>query len=136
MIENIVDSSDKLLHIVCRPNNEDRVDIVNPLEFIQVSYMNQSKDQYFKPHWHLERNVQYGFTITQETWIVIRGSVEVSYFDEDNTLIKRTVLNAGDCTITLRGGHSYKSLENDTLVYEIKNGPYVGRDKDKEYFQE
>jgi len=136
MIENIVDESNNVLHMVYRPDTETRTDIVDPSQFIQVAYMIQSEGQHFKPHQHFERNVIYESVITQETWIVIKGRVEASYFDRHNTLITRTVLNPGDCTITLGGGHSYKSLEDNTLVYEIKNGPYVGRDNDKEYFTE
>jgi len=136
MIEKIVDESNDLLHMVYRPDIETRTDIVDPSQFIQVAYMIQSEGQYFKPHRHIERNVPYESVITQETWIVIKGRVEASYFDRFNSLITCTVLNPGDCTITLGGGHSYKSLDDNTLVYEIKNGPYVGRDNDKEYFSE
>ena len=41
------------------------------------------------------------------------------------------ILNVGDCSITLEGGHTYTILENDTLIYEYKTGPYKGQENDK-----
>ena len=48
-------------------------------------------------------------------------------------IIKETILLPGECTITYRGGHNYVSLEENTLVYEMKTGPYEGIDKDKKF---
>ena len=33
--------------------------------------------------------------------------------------------------MTFRGGHNYLCLEDDSLVYEYKTGPYYGQKKDK-----
>ena len=33
--------------------------------------------------------------------------------------------------MTFEGGHNYEILEENTLVYEFKTGPYEGIDKDK-----
>lgn len=137
MIEYIKSSGGKVLHLVHRATNESiRSDIVDPGEFIQVAYMRPQSGQTFKPHYHLRREPSYDTIVTQETWIIISGSIEVSYYDENNTLLCRRVLNPFDCTITLGGGHSYKCLQENTVVYEVKNGPYVGRETDKEYFTE
>jgi hypothetical protein len=35
--------------------------------------------------------------------------------------------------ITLEGAHTYTILENDTLVYEYKTGPYEGQELDKQF---
>jgi cupin fold WbuC family metalloprotein len=137
MIEYIKDLDGNILHIVHRANNDSiRDDIVNPSEFIQVAYMRPESGQSFQPHYHLKRTSSNDTVITQETWIIISGSIEAFYYDESNSLLCRRVLNKSDCTITLGGGHSYKCLEEETVVYEIKNGPYVGRENDKEYFTE
>lgn len=136
MIEYITDFNGNTLHIVYKPDDDinDRVDIVEPDEFIQVSYMNPRDGKEFKPHYHLIRTFPYDSVITQETWIVMNGCIEASYYDCDNVLICRRLLYKGDCTITIAGAHSYKSMRDDTFVYEIKNGPYIGCDNDKEYF--
>jgi len=39
----------------------------------------------------------------------------------------------GDCSITFCGGHNYMCLEDDTLIYEAKTGPYLGVEKDKTF---
>lgn len=137
MIEYIKDTNDKTLHIVYRGNSDsNRTDILSPNEYIQVAHMRPEPGHYFNPHYHLRRDCSYDTVITQETWIIISGSIKASYYDESNSLLCRHILSAGDCTITLGGGHSYKCLEEGTTVYEIKNGPYVGRENDKEYFTE
>ena len=67
--------------------------------------------------------------------MVIQGSVKVDYYDLDDSLLESVILNEGDCTITLRGGHNYTSLDENTLVYEFKTGPYLGLDFDKEFLK-
>ena len=51
--------------------------------------------------------------------------------DLDNTILTEIVLNQGDASFTLEGGHTYTILEDDTLVYEYKTGPYEGVENDK-----
>ena len=63
--------------------------------------------------------------------MVIKGSVKCFFYDLDDKLIQTEILNAGDCSITLSGGHNYEILEEETVVYEYKTGPYEGQIKDK-----
>ena len=35
--------------------------------------------------------------------------------------------------MTFQGGHTYEILEEDTIVYEYKTGPYKGQANDKEF---
>jgi len=46
------------------------------------------------------------------------------------------VLKAGDASFTLGGGHNYLILEDDTIVYEYKTGPYEGQKNDKVFLEE
>ena len=46
-------------------------------------------------------------------------------------IIAEPVLEPGDASFTLEGGHTYTILEDDTLVYEYKTGPYEGQELDK-----
>ena len=50
----------------------------------------------------------------------------------DDNIISEEILNKGDCSVTLYGGHNYEILEDNTLVYEFKTGPYLGVDLDKQ----
>ena len=52
-------------------------------------------------------------------------------YDLDDKIIHEQILNPGDITMTFRGGHNYIALEEDTIVYEYKTGPYKGQENDK-----
>jgi cupin fold WbuC family metalloprotein len=127
----------KLLHIIVRKEDiaHGRKDIVSEEHFIQCSILNMEKNKTFKPHKHIwkerTRNV-----IAQESWIVIQGSVQCILYDLDNTVISSPILKVGDASFTLEGGHNYLILEDDTLVYEYKTGPYEGQMLDKTFINE
>ena len=54
-----------------------------------------------------------------------------SIYDIDDTLLCEHIVKAGDITITLEGGHGYEIMEDNTMVYEFKTGPYEGQSLDK-----
>ena len=54
-------------------------------------------------------------------------------YDLDDTIIHEPILNPGDISMTFRGGHNYVALEEDTIVYEYKTGPYKGQENDKTF---
>jgi len=93
------------------------------------------KGKTFKPHKHIFKEGE-SEVIAQESWVVIKGSVKVILYDLDDTIIKKVILHPGDCSITLKGGHNYEILEDDTVVYEYKTGPYKGQSLDKEFINE
>ena len=127
---------DKLLHMVVRKEEikSGRMDIVSEENFIQCSMLNMEKGKTFKPHKHIwkerTRNV-----IAQESWIVIQGSVKCIFYDLDDTIIAEPILYPGDSSFTLEGGHNYLIMEDNTLVYEYKTGPYEGQAMDKTFLQ-
>ena len=92
-----------------------------------------SEGQTFRPHKHIR--IDRKTTITQESWVIINGSVKTILYDLDDTIIAEEILNIGDISITFRGGHNYIILENDTLVYEYKTGPYMGQKLDKTFIE-
>lgn len=125
---------EKLLHIVVRKEDitPGRQDIVSEEHFIQCSILNMEQGKTFKPHKHIwkerTRNV-----IAQESWIVIQGRVQCFFYDLDDTIIETVILEQGDASFTLEGGHNYLIIEDDTLVYEYKTGPYEGQALDKTF---
>ena len=125
---------DKLLHIVVRKEDliPGRVEVVPENNFIQCALLNMEKDKTFKPHKHIwkerTRNV-----IAQESWIVVQGKVKCTFYDLDNEILVEPILGPGDASFTLEGGHTYTILEDDTLVYEYKTGPYEGQKLDKTF---
>ena len=122
----------KLLHVVVRKEDltPGRVEVVPEDNFIQCALLNIEKGKTFKPHRHIfkerTRNV-----IAQESWIVVQGSVKCTFYDLDNSVLVEPILNPGDASFTLEGGHTYTILEDNTLVYEYKTGPYEGQALDK-----
>jgi hypothetical protein len=125
---------EKLLHIITRKEDitPGRIDIVPEENFIQCSILNLEKDKTFKPHTHIwkERTKN---VIAQESWIVVQGSVKCILYDIDDTIIYEPILYPGDASFTLEGGHNYLILEDNTLVYEYKTGPYEGQTFDKTF---
>jgi hypothetical protein len=125
---------DKLLHLVYRKADmmvPGREDILTEEHFIQCAKLNyQEKGPTSKPHKHIwkERTRD---VIAQESWVVIQGSVKCIFYDIDNSILTTEILNVGDASFTLEGGHNYEILEDNTLVYEYKTGPYEGQEFDK-----
>jgi cupin fold WbuC family metalloprotein len=135
-MENIYSKVDpnKLLHVIVRKEDliKGRIEVVPENNFIQCALLNMDEGKTFKPHRHIwkerTRNV-----IAQESWIVIAGSVKCTFYDIDDQIIAEPVLQPGDASFTLEGGHTYTILENDTLVYEYKTGPYEGQSLDQKF---
>ena len=64
---------------------------------------------------------------------IIKGKVKCIFYDVDDTIISEPILYEGDISFTFGGGHNYLILEDDTIVYEYKTGPYYGQKIDKTF---
>ena len=107
-----------------------REDLTDKNKFLQVSLLNLKKDMNFSPHVHL-RHVKKTY-ISSEAWIVISGKLRVIFYDLDKSKVYEDVLKRGDISILFEGGHVFKPLTKNTIIFEIKNGPYLGPIKEKE----
>ena len=124
----------KLLHIINRIEEiNNRTEVVPEDNFIQCATLKMEKGKTFKPHKHITKERTHKEQIAQESWVVIKGSVKCIFYDIDDTIIATPILNAGDASFTLYGGHTYEILEDDTVVYEYKTGPYEGQSLDKTF---
>lgn len=127
----------RLLHLIFRFNqgNIDKLvrnEVTPSSTFLQAMCFEIPKDMYFKAHKH---NLQERQTAqTHEAFFIFRGAIELSIFDIDNALLEKTILREGDCSVIIDGAHSFKALE-PTVLYEFKNGPYYGPEKDKTYIE-
>ena len=126
----------KLLHVVVRKEDlkPGRKDIISEEHFIQCSHLNMEKGKTFRPHRHIWKN-RIRDVIAQESWVVIQGKVQCIFYDLDNTILVKPILEPGDASFTLEGGHTYEILEDNTLVYEYKTGPYEGQELDKVFLK-
>jgi mannose-6-phosphate isomerase-like protein (cupin superfamily) len=85
-----------------------------------------------KPHIHkiLERNTQH----TSEFFFIYEGSVTVTFYNKNEEVIAKEILKAGMGFTQFFGGHGFVFAPN-TKYIEIKQGPYIGSDDDKYFFE-
>lgn len=123
----------QILHIINRKREiqPGRVDLVDPNEYIQCAAMRHGKGMTFKPHRHKMQPIETVSRYPQESWVVISGTVKVTLYDLDDSVLHEDVLEPGDVSITLAGGHNYLFMAEDSIVYEFKTGPYLGQQADK-----
>ena len=109
--------------------NTSRADLSPDEEYLQCATKTLTKGMKFKPHKHnrLVRKTDR----TQEAWVFLSGKVRAKFYDLDDSLILDTELGAGDCVIVFRAGHGFEVLEDNTVIYEFKTGPYFGVELDK-----
>jgi len=70
---------------------------------------------------------------TSEVLIVVKGQVVATIFSEfSESMICKRILKEGDVVILFNGGHGFSSQE-DSILFEVKNGPY-SQAVDKVYF--
>lgn len=123
----------KLLHIVLGTSeNKGRAQLVDSDQFLQIATLELKSGEDFSAHKHLWKDLPSNKSIAQESWVIIKGSVEVTFYDLDNSQLEKHILNAGDLSVTLYGGHSYRVIK-DTVAIEFKSGPYLGQTLDKVY---
>lgn len=96
----------------------------------QMGMIVYAKGEMIVPHVHLPvtRTVEG----TTECVLVRSGHCEIDLFDRHKTYITTRTLNEGDIILLLGGGHGFRMME-DTVLFEVKQGPYVGN-ADKERF--
>ena len=128
----------KLLHLINRFDEIDgRTDIAPEEQFIQAATIKFPQGgKKFRTHQHIWKPAPREQVIAQESWIVVQGSVRVFMYDTDQLFLQDEVIKKGDCSMTFEGGHTYEILEDDTIVYEYKTGPYMGVENDKIFYDQ
>jgi mannose-6-phosphate isomerase-like protein (cupin superfamily) len=69
---------------------------------------------------------------TSEVLVVQRGRCEIDIYNDNRELVATRELRLGDIMLMVGGGHGFRMLE-ETVLLEIKQGPYTGEDE-KERF--
>jgi len=127
----------KLLHVINRISDiKERTILIPDDNFIQCATLKMKKGKTFEPHKHITKDRHHPEQIAQESWVIIKGKVKCIFYDLDDTIISTPILEAGDASFTLYGGHTYEILEDDTIVYEYKTGPYEGIELDKVFIHD
>ena len=97
----------------------------------QLGYLPHKKGNVIVPHKHKinKREILY----TQEVLFIKKGRIKVNFYDNNHSYITSEELSTGDVILLCAGGHGFEILE-DTIMIEVKQGPYVGVE-DKERFE-
>ena len=80
---------------------------------------------------HIHNIVERKINRTNEVLYVINGAVEAQIYDLNGQPVQSFIVNQGEILILLECGHGYKILEENTVVLEVKNGPYPGAEVDR-----
>ena len=75
---------------------------------------------------HTHRSVIRQVVGTSEVLVVQKGRMIVDiYADDDQSFLCSREVGSGDVVVLLSAGHGFRLLE-DTVLLEVKQGPYVG----------
>lgn len=78
---------------------------------------------YVRPHWHLNPP-------KSESFVVLKGSIGFVVFEDDGAVKKENCIvvdsKKGIYAVNIRPGvyHTFFALEEETVVFEVKPGPY------------
>jgi uncharacterized protein with PhoU and TrkA domain len=130
-VEQIANGSKVLAYIIRSEINPDKTTFLTPSDLKQqVGFIVYPAGGVIKRHVHrpLERHL----IGTSEVLIVRRGRCEIDIYDDERKLVASRQLRPGDIMLMVGGGHGFRMLE-DTVLLEVKQGPYTGIDE-KEHF--
>ncbi len=102
--------------------------ITSDEEFIQVGTWNYKKGKVLDAHYHntFERSANK----TQEMVLVLSGKIICNLYTETGEFISTHEIDKNNIIIQFNGVHEYEIIE-DSKVIEVKNGPYLGPEKDR-----
>jgi mannose-6-phosphate isomerase-like protein (cupin superfamily) len=126
-------SNGELISIILRSNfHKDEITFFTPDTLSQqLGYLPHKKGDIIQAHRHIynKREVHY----TQEVLFVKKGRVKVNLYDSRKKYVGSEIIQDGDFILLCGGAHGFEFLE-DSILIEIKQGPYTG-EQDKERFQ-
>lgn len=132
-IEHVYADEKLIAIIVSGEHNPESTEFVTTSDqTMQVGFIKYPKGGFIQPHRHrlLERHI----VGTGEVLLVRSGKLVLSLFDDQRQPVAQRTLEQGDLIVLISGGHGFRMLE-DTVLLEVKQGPYTGLDE-KERFQD
>lgn len=102
--------------------------------FIQAGCWQYDSGKKLRAHKH--KDYERSTMRTQELTYVKSGKMKVTIYTEEAEFLFDFELVKGDFAIMVHGGHGYEILEDKTQVLEVKNGPFISVEKDKDIFHE
>ncbi len=81
---------------------------------------------------HIHRPTERQTTGTSEVLIVKKGRCLIDIYSDEQELVVTHELCSGDVILMVEGGHGFRMLE-DTVLLEVKQGPYTGINEKKRF---
>jgi len=127
-----VKSGNDFYAIIVSPDDfSDGINFVSAEEWpFQLGLLMHGSGHSIAPHRHVAQPNRI-VPQTQEFLLVVSGTMEVDFFDADGRCFRTERLTGGEGLLHIQGGHGFRFLEK-TRVIELKQGPYLGREKEKE----
>lgn len=102
----------------------DKTTFFTPDDFLQqAGFIVYPKGGRITPHVHVD--VKRAIEGTSEILFVWKGKVSVELYTQEREPVTTLTLDRGDVILLVGGGHGFDMLE-DSVLFEVKQGPYVG----------
>jgi hypothetical protein len=131
LFESVEHDGDLIAYIIHRERMPAKTTFVTPDDFKQqLGFIVYPKGGEISRHVHkpMERRL----VGMSEVLLIRKGVVEVDFYTDQKEYVDTKRLEEGDLLLLAGGGHGFRCLE-DTVMVEIKQGPYIGPDE-KERF--
>jgi hypothetical protein len=131
MVETITWNNKSLAYIVRAQACPDETTFLTPQNLnLQLGFVVYPANGSVARHVHLPLERR---TIgTSEALIIRKGRCEVDFYDNNQELVTTRELREGDVVLMIEGGHGFRMIE-DTVLLEIKQGPYTGLEEKKRF---
>ena len=128
MVRDII-NEDILIAQVYDINAMDGINFPTPESAtFQFGFGQISENKVLIPHIH--KRVKREIETTSEFLYVIHGEMVIDVLDEEERFSEKVILNDNMALLQFIGGHKIE-IKSGTKYFEIKQGPYYGRDFDK-----
>lgn len=129
----------ELLEVIAAPNGTSLVYLIRPealptqTTFLTPSEFKQQVGFIVYPAGgevarHVHRDLERHLVGTSEVLIVKKGRCLMDIYTNEREFVQTRELIAGDIILMVSGGHGFRMLE-DTVLLEVKQGPYTGIDE-------
>jgi len=125
-------SEGELIAVILRDRfSSDEIEFFTPDNLSQqLGFLPHKKGDIIQAHRHIYNKREVHFT--QEVLFVKKGKVKVNLYNSRKQYISSEILEKGDIILLCGGAHGFEFLE-DSILIEVKQGPYTG-EEDKERF--
>tara|TARA_Y100000589_G_C26900803_1_gene526174 strand:+ start:190 stop:621 length:432 start_codon:yes stop_codon:yes gene_type:complete len=132
-IKLIYGANDKLLARVIKKSFFERIEktefFSDEEEILQCGVIVYKAN--LEPKFHMHHKVKRDIIGTSESLFILSGIGFLEVFERKGDDIQQIEVSKGDLINLVSGAHRILPNDNDLIMIEVKNGPYVSRDADK-----